>query len=103
MDVPSLNLSDQREGPFCLLSGFWWDSDLGFLIPCEGGEAIIIRVLWIDFGRQRPFLCRALSTHAWDVAAAVVWETGAEMGLWQHQAQWVTQHQLALALSLCRT
>lgn len=63
----------------------------------------MVRRLWTDSGPQSLFLCRASSAHAWDVAAAVVWEMGTEMGLWQHQAQWVTQHQLALAPCPCRT
>ena len=63
----------------------------------------MVRSLWFDFEGQRLFLCRALRTHAWEVAAAVVWEVGTEMGLWQHQAQGVTQHHLALALCPCRT
>lgn len=81
MEIPCLNLNDQR----------------------EGGEAIVVRSLGFNFEGRRLFLCRALSTHAWDVAAAVVWEMGTEMGLWRHQTQWVTQHQLALALCPCRT
>ena len=71
--------------------------------PTGGRKAIVVRLLWYDSGGQRLFLRRALSTQAWDVAAAVVWEMGTGMGLWQHQAQGVTQHQLALALCPCRT
>lgn len=42
---------------------------------------MVVRSQGFDSEQQRLFLCRALSTHAWEVAAAAVWEMGTEMGL----------------------
>lgn len=69
-----------------LLSAFWWDSSWGFPTLWEAGAAIVVRFFWLDSGRQRLFLCRALSHLCLRRTAAVVWKMVTEMGPWQHQA-----------------
>lgn len=70
-------------------------------ISGEGGEAVMVKVVQLDSGEAFP--CRALSLQDLGCSRFSHLQDGYRAWPGQLQAQWVTQHQLALALCHGRT